>query len=242
MMTTEKRLAGESAALFVKDGMKVGLGTGSTVFFTITKIAEMMGHDMAIVAVPTSVDTETKAFELGIPLIELGPETVLDVTIDGTDEITPDFQLIKGMGAALLREKIVARASKREVIVADPSKLVEQLGIDCALPVEITPFGHRRTVGHIEELGADPVIRTVDGEELISDNGNLIVDCKFPAIPDPAALEAELKSIPGVVETGLFVDLATDLVLAIDGMTIWISKESAASNGTTWKEILEKLR
>ncbi|MCD6461620.1 MAG: ribose-5-phosphate isomerase RpiA [Thermoplasmata archaeon] len=228
----EKRLAGEAAAALVEDGMVVGLGTGSTVYYTIHALARRMKEDdMELIAIPTSKRTENLARQLAIPLSSLEEHPVIDVTIDGADEIDPDLDLIKGLGGALLREKMVATASKRLVIVADSSKAVNRLGTKSPLPVEVVPFGLGYTRKIVERLGCTAVPRpaaggktteidekTAEGGELYTtDNGNHILDCRFPGIENPKVLERELNMIPGVVENGLFVGLASDAYIGHTG-------------------------
>jgi ribose 5-phosphate isomerase A len=206
-----KETAGRQAAELVEDGMTVGLGTGSTVYFTLVRLAERIENEgLSIRGVPTSEDTAEKARAFGIPLASLDEVEVIDLTIDGADEIDAQFCLIKGGGGALLREKVVAYISKREAIVVGRDKVVERLGTTFRLPVEVTPFARPMVVRAITSLGAEPQLRTEgSGGPYHTDNGNEILDCVFPdGISDPATLEADLDRIPGVVESGLFVGLA----------------------------------
>lgn len=210
-MSQAKRAAGRRAAEMIEDGTRVGLGTGSTVHFTLLRLAERIREEgLAVRGVPTSLDTERKARELGIPLVTLEEVDALDLTVDGADEIDPAFQMIKGGGGALLREKVVAHATIRQVIVVGRDKRVERLGTTFALPVEVVPFARPLVTREITGLGATPSVRVTDsGAEYRTDNGNAILDCRFPeGIEDPAAMERRLDAIPGVVETGLFIDLA----------------------------------
>ena len=207
-----KQLAGELAADYAKDGMVVGLGTGSTVFFTIHKLGELVKGGMKITGIPTSLQTETLARELSIPLSTLDEHPVINVTIDGADEVDPKMNLIKGLGGALFREKVVAGASKLEVIVVDGSKVVDVLGTKSPLPVEIVQFGYKRTLSALSSLGCHPALREKDGRPFVSDNGNYIADCRFDRIDDPAEMEKRINLTLGVVENGLFVDL-TDIVI-----------------------------
>ena len=211
-----KRVAGRAAAEMVSSGMAVGLGTGSTVFHTLVRLAERIeAEGLEIRGVPTSKDTETKAREMGIPLGSLDDLPELDLTIDGADEADPGFALTKGGGGALLREKVVAFASKRVVIVLTESKRVERLGDSFALPVEVLPFALPLVRRHVAALGADPVERrAADGSSYRTDNGCAILDCRFPGgIEDPVQMEAALDRIPGIVESGLFCGLAHALVV-----------------------------
>lgn len=215
-MSRSKEAAGRAAAEFVLDGMTVGLGTGSTVYFTLQRLGERVRVDkLDIVGVPTSVDTEIKARAFGIPLATLSEVESIDLTIDGADEIDARFDMIKGGGGALLREKVVAALTKREVIVVDRSKVVERLGLRFLLPVEVVPFARATVARKIAQLGATWTLRMREAREVyLTDNGNEILDCKFPGgIADAPALERALDEIPGVVESGLFIGLAHALVL-----------------------------
>jgi len=213
--TNPKQVAGYKAAELVADGMTVGLGTGSTVFYTLEALAKRVHQGLEIRGVPTSIDTETKAREFGIPLTTLEEVHSIDLTIDGADEIDGDFNMTKGGGGALLREKVVAYISKREAIVVGRNKLVERLGTTFLLPVEVVPFARPVVVRAIKELGAEPVLRLAEpGQHYMTDNGNEILDCKFPdGIANAAELERQLAMIPGVVESGLFVGLAQTAII-----------------------------
>ncbi|TCJ81986.1 UNVERIFIED_ORG: ribose-5-phosphate isomerase [Bacillus cereus] len=212
-MMNLKQLAGEYAANFVKDGMKVGLGTGSTVYWLIQKLGERVKEGLSIQAVSTSKETEVLAKQLSIPLIPLNEIGILDLTIDGADEIDSNLQLIKGGGGALLREKIVASSSKELIIIADESKLATHLGT-FPLPVEITPFSWKQTESKIQALGCQTTLRLKNNETFITDNNNLIIDCVFPHdISNPANLHTQLKMITGVVETGLFVNMTSKAII-----------------------------
>ena len=211
-----KRIAGIEAAKFVNSGMKVGLGTGSTVKHTVVELGRRVKEDgLEIVGVPTSIATERLATEVGIPLIELSDVEVLDIVIDGADEYDPNFQLIKGGGAALLREKIVAQQSSAMVVVADDRKKVETLG-EFPLPIEITSFAHLTTVTALSNLLGCPVSIRMEGEKpLVTDNGNLIADAQTgPTISNPIQLENDILHIAGVVQVGLFNDMCDAVVLA----------------------------
>ena len=201
-----KRAAGEAAAELVEDGMLVGLGTGSTAFFVVAALGRRVQAGLRITGVPTSVQTEAQARSLGIALAEPGGQA-LDLAIDGADEIERGtLRLIKGLGGALLREKIVAQLARRFVIIGDESKLVTSLGERAPLPVEVVRYGQLATAHRIGALGGAPKLR-VDkaGDTFITDGGNVIYDCAgFAPIRDPFTLQRDLKSIAGVVETGLF--------------------------------------
>lgn len=208
-----KREAGIEAVRYVQPGMVLGLGTGSTARYAVLEIGRKLreGELGDIRGVPTSEATARLAAEQGIPLMELD-EYGVDLAIDGADEIAPDLSLIKGLGGALLREKIVEVAARQFIVIADSSKLVPQLGRG-VVPVELIPFGHKSTLRHLRELG-DPVLRLKEGQPYYSDGGNLIADTFFGPIADPGALQEKLKRIPGVVETGLFVGMASLAVVA----------------------------
>ena len=218
-MTRAKEAAGRRAATFVETGMTVGLGTGSTVWFTLLQLAERIrDEDLVIRGVPTSVDTETKARELGIPLATLDEVERLDVTIDGADEVDPAFHLIKGGGGALLREKVVASITEREVIVVGRDKLVDRLGTTFRLPVEVAPFARAVVERALVALGAEPHLRRTSEEAVyLTDNNNEILDAHFPdGIADPPDLERRLAALPGIVESGLFIGLCHALVIGED--------------------------
>ena len=221
-----KQRAGEKATEFVRDGMNVGLGTGTTVYWTIQRLGAMVREGLHIRGIPTSRRTEQQAIEAGIPLTSFAEVTELDLTIDGADEINPSFDLIKGGGGALLREKLVAAASRQLIVVADGSKQVATLG-KFPLPVEVVPFAWEVTARRIAAFGCTPTLRAVDGQPYVSDNGNYILDCRFGAIPDPATLHRDLKLLVGVVETGLFVGMADVAVIGSEsGVSILKRGES----------------
>ncbi len=206
-----KREAAEAAAALVTDGMVVGLGTGSTATFAIAHLAARVKDGLRIKAVPTSERSATQAREGGITLVELDADTRLDLTIDGADAVARgSLNLVKGLGGALLREKIVAAASDMLLIVVDGSKLVDRLGSNAPVPVEVTPFGWKGAAGQIARLGARPVLRLdAAGDPFRTDGGNVILDCHVAALDNPAAFDAALQAIVGVVETGLFIGRAT---------------------------------
>ena len=211
-----KRQASAKAVEFVHDGMVVGLGSGTTARYATLRLAELLraGALRDIVAVPTSEETATLARQEGIPLTTLEIHGQLDVTIDGADEVDPDLNVIKGLGGFLLREKIVAYASLQEIIVVDDSKLVELLGTKSPVPVEVIRFGWRNTQRALERTGADPILRCVNGEPYVTDEGNFILDCRYPGIANPRELEAQINSIPGVVENGLFLGMVHTVAVA----------------------------
>ena len=207
-----KKLTGEKVAEHIKDGMIIGLGTGSTAYYAIKKVGEMVRNGLKVKAVPTSKETAQLAAEEGIELVELADVKSLDLTIDGADEVDPKFNLIKGGGGALLREKIVASATDKLIIVVDESKLVEHLGA-FPLPVEITPFSWQYTQQLIEKFGCSSEIRKEDGEIFVTDNNNYILDCNFGKIEDPGKVTLELNKLPGVVENGIFAEMAEIVVV-----------------------------
>ena len=205
---SEKELAGRAAAKLVRDGDIVGLGTGSTAYFAVVAIGERVKAGLKIVGIPTSDATAELARKLGIPLSTLDEHQAIDITIDGADEVDPKLNLIKGGGGALLREKIIATASKKMVVVADSTKIVKALG-KFPLPVEIIPFARAVLEKQIASLGATCKLRTKsDGSVFVTDEGHHILDCSFGKIPNPPKLARALNEMPGVVEHGLFIEIA----------------------------------
>lgn len=212
-----KRLAAEQAVTLIQPGMVVGLGVGSTAIHAIRRIAELLanGELRDVVGIPCALRVEEEARRLGIPLTNLEDQTHIDLTIDGADEVDPQLNLIKGGGAALLREKIVAQSSHREVIIVDESKLSPVLGTRWALPVEVIAFGWGAQARWITSLGAEVRLRRQsDGEPLKTDQGNYLLDCNFGPIADLPTLAAQLSARAGIVDHGLFLGMATDLIVA----------------------------
>jgi len=207
-----KQITGEKAAEYVKDGMIIGLGTGSTAYYAVKKIGEMVRSGLKVKAVPTSRETAELAEAEGIELIELAEVDKLDLTIDGADEVDKDFNLTKGGGGALLREKIVASATDKLIIIVDESKLVEKLG-EFPLAVEITPFSWQYTKKMVDKFYCSSQIRKNDGQIYVTDNGNYIIDCDFGVIENPLKLTEELNKIPGVVENGIFAEMAEIVIV-----------------------------
>jgi ribose 5-phosphate isomerase A len=204
----EKETAGRAAAKLVSDGDIVGLGTGSTAYFAVVALGERVKAGLKIIGIPTSIKTADLARSLGIPLTTLDEHPEIDITIDGADEVDPKLNLIKGGGGALTREKVVAFASRKMVVVADAGKVVPVLG-KFPLPVEVIAFARTVVEKKIAALGGSPKLRTKpDGSPYLTDNGNQILDCSFGKIADPAALALALSDVPGIVEHGLFVGLA----------------------------------
>jgi len=215
--TRFKRLAAERAVEFISSGMVVGLGSGSTSALVVHRLAALLkeGRLTGVVGVPTSLETEALARSLGVPLTTLEEHPTLELTIDGADEVDPDLCLIKGGGGALLREKIVAQASRRKIIVVDESKLSPRLGTRWPVPVEVLPFGWRSQALFLEELGARVVRREArEGGPYRTDQGHFILDCAFGPIARPAELAAKLEARAGVVEHGLFIGLTSELIVA----------------------------
>jgi ribose 5-phosphate isomerase A len=221
---SEKQRSAEAACEYVKDGMIVGLGTGSTAEFAVKKIGELVRNGLSIRGIPTSDATKILAESEGIPLIDFSETMFIDLTIDGADEIDANLNMIKGGGAALLREKIVASASREEIIIVSVSKLVQQLGA-FPLPVEVIPFGWQVVFNQLESLQGNPELRLKQGQPSVTDQGNFIVDCHFRKIENPEQLEQHLNMIPGVVENGLFINLCTRMIMA-DGENIIIKNRN----------------
>jgi ribose 5-phosphate isomerase A len=206
-----KKKASLEAVKHVKDCFTIGLGSGSTVAYAIQEIGKrIQQRKLHILGVPTSHQAMMLAVHCGIPITTLNEHPQLDLTIDGADQIDRQLNLIKGMGGALTREKIVASATKQFVIVADETKLTEKLGANCAVPVEVLPFALPTVMLKMQEKGGKPVLREAKGKvgPVVTDNGNFIVDVAFGPINTPKKLDSQLKSIPGVIETGLFIEMA----------------------------------
>jgi ribose 5-phosphate isomerase A len=226
-----KQSAGIAACEFVTSGMDVGLGTGSTVKHTVIELGRRMAEEgLEIRGVPTSIETEKLARSLGIPLLEWNQVERLSVTIDGADEFDSQFHLIKGGGGALTREKIVAQVSDSMVVVTDPRKDVPTLG-EFPLPVEVVQFGWEITSRHLQNICPGKATRRGGAQPLITDNGNFIIDCKFgPTISDPVALEAQIRGVAGVVEVGLFTNMADVVIIGSnDGTEVRIKPNGRLS-------------
>ena len=204
--------AAASALELIRDGMRVGLGTGHGAAAFLARLADRVRSGLRIVGVPTSEATAAEARRLGIPLGTLDDDEELALTVDGADEVAPNLDLVKGFGGALVRERIVAAASRRQVILVGHEKLVDRLGTRGRIPIEVVPFACRLVLRRVRALGLDPVVRLADGRPFISDNGNLTIDCGLatPLADARAArvLEADLRAIAGVVDTGLFLGTA----------------------------------
>jgi ribose 5-phosphate isomerase A len=229
----EKELAGHAAAQLVESGNIVGLGTGSTAYFAVVALGERLKAGLKIIGIPTSVATAELARSLGIPLSTLDEHPEIDITIDGADEADPQLRLIKGGGGALLREKIIATASKRMIVVADSSKLVSTLG-KFPLPVEIIPFAETVIAKKITALGASCKLRTrADGTPFVTDEHHHILDCSFGKIADPPALARTLSDMPGVVEHGLFIGIAKMAMIGKGNAIIEICPKISRSKGAS---------
>ena len=211
-----KRAAGEAAAELVEDGMVVGLGTGSTAYFAVEALARRHRQGLRFVGIPTSQRTAAQAKAGGIPLTTIAEHRSIDLTIDGADEVERGtLNLIKGLGGALLHEKIVASASRRLAIVVDEAKIVDRLGTRAPVPVEVVTFGLEVTQAALEALGASTKLRLGPGQApFVTDSGNRILDCHFATIADAAALEERIGRIVGVVESGLFIGRANWVLVA----------------------------
>lgn len=209
----QKKIAAEKATDEVENGMVIGLGTGSTVYYALLKLGEMIRNGLNIIGIPTSEGTEKIATEQYIPLSSLAMHPAIELTIDGADEVDAHLNLIKGGGAALVREKIIANASKRIVIVVDESKVSQVLGTTFALPVEIVKFGWEATQREVDKVCSKSDLRGGIDNPLTTDNGNYILDCNFAGIPEPEKVELQLNNIPGVVENGIFVDRADKVII-----------------------------
>jgi ribose 5-phosphate isomerase A len=209
-----KRQAALAALDEIRSGMIVGLGTGSTAAHFIRELGAKVRAGLKVAGIPTSEDSRRLAEEVGVPLTTFKEHPEIDVTVDGADEVSPALDLIKGLGGALVREKIVARASKRVVIVVDDAKLVEKLGTKTVIPVEVIPLATDRVVLQLKEWGGEARIREKNGQWFISDNGNVILDWKHGVIEEPANLEKELKLLTGVVDSGIFAGVAQRVIVA----------------------------
>ena len=215
-----KQEAAEYAVKFIQSGMTVGLGTGTTAIYATRRIAELYRngrlHDIAAFATSTVVQLEV--YKLGIPMLTEDLPQEIDVTIDGADEVDPQLNLIKGGGGALLREKIVAQASRREIIIVDESKLSPQLGTHWPVPVEVLPYGWQSQARYLSSLGAEPAVRRIPGGSAFrTDQGNMILDSRFGPIADLEGLARKLASRAGIMEHGLFLSLARDVIVAGPG-------------------------
>ncbi|MCH5715125.1 ribose-5-phosphate isomerase RpiA [Niabella hibiscisoli] len=218
----EKKMAALEAVKEIKDGMTIGLGTGSTAYYAIHAVAELIRQGMTLKTVPTSEQTKQMSIELGIPMVDINSIDSIDVTIDGADEFTQNLELIKGGGGALLREKIVASITKKQIIITDSSKMVHQLG-KFKVPIEVIPMACSYVMRQLTAIGGIGLVRTKEGKDYITDQGNLIIDADFGLIEHPAVLDEQLNKIVGIVEHGLFIGLAHKVIMIRDGETITFS-------------------
>ncbi|WP_281975381.1 ribose 5-phosphate isomerase A [Halobacillus litoralis] len=218
-----KKAAGEKVVEYIEDGMTLGLGSGSTVYWALKKLSEKVKQGLNIRGIPSSKRTERWAEELGIPLTHYHDVQELDLAIDGADEIDANLHLIKGGGGSLVREKIVNASARQVIIIADSTKRVTQLG-KTPLPIEVLPFGWEVTAKRISDLGGKIQLRKKNNQPFISDNGNYILDCQFEGIPEPAVLHKQLIQLVGVVETGLFIDLTDRVILGMDNQVQYLEK------------------
>lgn len=215
-----KQRVGKYAANLVKNGMTIGLGTGSTANALIHALAERMKEGLQFTAVPTSGRTRHLAMQLGISIIEFDDVTTIDLAMDGADEISPQLNLIKGGGGAMLQEKMIAHTAQRFIVLGDESKLVQHLG-GVPLPVEVVPYGWNQVQRKIESIGCDKVVlRVRDGKTYVTDHAHYILDCHFDGISNPDELNGMIKSIPGVVDTGLFLHLAKTAIISYADSTL----------------------
>lgn len=212
----QKKAAAERALEFIPDNSIVGLGTGSTVKYLLEGLAKRIKEGLRIKGVPTSRGTRVVAKHLGIPTLEEEADWAIDVAIDGADQVDAQFNLIKGGGGALLREKIVAKAARQFIVIIDVGKQVSLLGSSFPIPLEIVPFGWPNTLRLVGQLGSQVSLRQRDGVVFVTDNGNYILDLKIPEISNPADLETRLNQIPGVVENGLFTGMTSMLIVGTD--------------------------
>ena len=222
----DKRLAALAAAEEVRDGMLVGLGTGSTAAFLIEELGRRVAAGLRIEATATSEASEALAAKVGIAVRPFAGIAAVDLAIDGADEIDPALRAIKGAGGAMLREKVVAASARRMVVIADGSKRVDQLGA-APLPVEVLPFAHQFVAARLRALGAEPVLRKAETDPYLTDQGNLVLDCRFSGLPDPAGLARDLSAIPGVLGHGLFLDEVDAVYVAQDGRVDRIERPAA---------------
>jgi len=221
-----KETAAREAVKYVEDDMVVGLGSGTTATIAIRLLGEKVKDGMKIIGIPTSKESEKVAESSGIMIGELRSHPPVDLTIDGADEVDPNLDLIKGLGGALVREKIVAAHSNLEIIVVDETKMVERLGLRAPVPVEVLRFAHEATMNRLEKLGCACRVRIRNDQPFVTDNGNLIVDCRFPPIDDPQGLERAINAVPGVVDNGLFVGMADKVIVAGSGGVRILEKSS----------------
>ena len=224
-----KRQAAISALDEIRADMIVGLGTGSTASHFIRELGSRVRAGLQVLGIPTSEASRILAEEVGVPLTSLKEHPEIDVTVDGADEVSPDLDLIKGLGGALVREKIVAHASKRVIIVVDDSKMVGQLGMRAPIPVEVVPFAVDSVKLKLERWNGSAVVRQLQGQRFVSDNGNLILDWQYGRIENPFEVESKLKAITGVVDSGIFARVAAMVVVAEKSSVRKIKRSSGSA-------------
>ena len=209
-----KQAAAIEAVKMVMDGQVVGLGSGSTAELFILELGKRVQTEgLDLIGIPTSKRSESIGREAGIPISTLVEHGDIDITVDGADEVDPNLDMIKGLGGALLREKMIAEATQKEVIVIDESKLVHQLGTKAPLPVEVVQFSYEHIARRLAKLGCTPKLRQKDSKTYVTDNGNYILDCAFKGMEDPEGIEAKIHKIPGAIETGLFIGIADVVII-----------------------------
>ncbi|MFH1194208.1 MAG: ribose-5-phosphate isomerase RpiA [bacterium] len=221
-----KKKAAEKAVEQIKSGMVIGLGSGSTACFATLRIGELLksGELKNVIGIPSSIQTENLARELGIPLATFKEYQKVDITIDGADEVDENLNLIKGGGGALLHEKILAQATKKEIIIVDESKVSKYLGTNWAVPIEVVPFALEVEKKYLESIGGKPVLRMKGEDSYITDEGNYLLDTNFGEIKNPAALSGQLNGRAGIAEHGLFIGLASEVIVAKDDGIIALKK------------------
>ncbi len=214
-INSEKQLAALEAVKEIKDGMIVGLGTGSTAYFAIQAVGELVKNGMQLQTIPTSEQTKQMSINLGIPMIDINSVESIDITIDGADEFTANLELIKGGGGALLREKIVASLTQKQIIITDSSKQVQRLG-KFKLPIEVIPMATSYVQRQLKNIGGEGFIRWSKSKEYLTDQGNYIIDADFGLIDNPSELDKQLNNIVGIVEHGLFINIAHKIIMSKD--------------------------
>ncbi|OJV17992.1 MAG: ribose 5-phosphate isomerase A [Dyadobacter sp. 50-39] len=219
----EKTLAAKEAVKYLSNGQVVGLGSGSSAYIAIGEVGELVKNGLDIKGVPTSEKTRELAESLNIPLLKIEDVDSIDITIDGADEFTEDLQLIKGGGSFLLKEKVVASLSKQEIIITDSTKKVEFLG-KFTVPIEVIPYAQNYVLAQIQKLNGTGKIRLAEGKPLITEQGNVLIDGDFGLIQDPALLAGQLTRIVGVVEHGLFIGIATTVIMGVDDDVVIFNK------------------
>lgn len=223
-LKNEKTLAAKEAVKYLSNGQIVGLGSGSSAYIAIAEIGELVKNGLNIKGVPTSEKTRELAESFNISLLKIEDVDSIDITIDGADEFTEDLQLIKGGGSFLLKEKVVASLSKQEIIITDSTKKVELLG-KFTVPIEVIPYAQNYVLARIQKLNGVGKIRLVDGKPMVTEQGNLLIDGDFGLIEDPKLLADQLTRIVGVVEHGLFIDVATTVIMGMDNGIVAFAKQ-----------------